>query len=296
MTSNKTKCSTAATIPVMCLGMVASLAFPAASEAQELTIQSVPDTVSNFPTIPAGMTVTCVINAVSGAESTSCPVIKYQGITTWALSFLDNRYSMGIVSYDSAGRIVNTVVKDGARYVYKITSDTAAQTVTIWGQSDRKIVLPWSAFGSPPTVYSWVSASAPLANSVTAPDAPNRAVCRGSGRIGTATPMVAGYWDGAQCVASVSSRVLVAANLQFLTLVSGTAQWISPPGKVLPCEIVSVPANAVSAGTYASLQEIVCSQAGYVGVVWRGSSQCDISAPGALTCKQNAMVLVGSVK
>jgi hypothetical protein len=41
-----------------------------------------------------------------------------------------------------------------------------------------------------------------------------------------------------------------------------------------------------------SLQEIVCSQASYVGVLWRVLAHRNIGTPGPLTCKQNAMVFL----
>ena len=96
------------------------------------------------PPVPAGLKVTCMGSGTSLNPSPTCPVIKYQGITTWAYSFIDNRVSMAFVSYDAKNRVVRNVTIDGARYVWQIVSDPAAQTVTATGQSNQSVTAPWS--------------------------------------------------------------------------------------------------------------------------------------------------------
>lgn len=140
--------------------------------------------------------------------------------------------------------------------------------------------------------YAWVAGTTPPANVVTAPDGGKKAVCRGTGDYNR---MWAGYWNGTKCVGSYSGNVMPAPNnVQFLTLVTGATQWVSGTGKVIPSDIGQVPANTINAGpTYTGYQQVLCSQAGYVG--WIYSNQCAIGASG-LSGSQNSTVLVGTVQ
>ena len=97
------------------------------------------------PPVPCGMKVTCVKGPYSVDSSPTCPVINYLGHTTWAFSFIDNRVAYGVVTYDASNNVLANNTQNGARYVYKITVDASARTVTIWGQADAKVTLPWSA-------------------------------------------------------------------------------------------------------------------------------------------------------
>jgi hypothetical protein len=91
------------------------------------------------PAIPSGLKVTC----------STCPVIKWGGYTYWAYSHRDNRVAMTIVAYDAAGKVVRKWYKTGARYVGRIGVDTAAKTVTFWGQADKTIVMKWDELRVP---------------------------------------------------------------------------------------------------------------------------------------------------
>jgi hypothetical protein len=51
---------------------------------------------------------------------------------------------MTIVAYNSAGNIVHQWYKEGARYIWQITVDEIAKTVTFWGQSNNKICMSWN--------------------------------------------------------------------------------------------------------------------------------------------------------
>jgi hypothetical protein len=97
----------------------------------------------SHPPIPSDMVLACWGGPETPPSST-CPVIQYGDITTWAYRFLDNRVAYGLVSYDAKGSVVRNVTRNGARYVYKMTSDPAARTISIWGQGDGKVVVPWS--------------------------------------------------------------------------------------------------------------------------------------------------------
>ena len=100
------------------------------------------------PPVPAGLKVTCVATSNSGAApSQTCPVVKYQGVTTWAYSYLDNRVSLALVSYDSSNNVIANVEKPGARYVFEAASSIYTRTVLFVGQGQQYVTAPWSALG-----------------------------------------------------------------------------------------------------------------------------------------------------
>lgn len=99
------------------------------------------------PPVPAGLKVTCMPSGTTLSPSPTCPVVKYKGITTWAYSFIDNRVSMAFVSYDAQNNVVRNVTMDGARYVWQITTDSGAGTVTATGQANQSVTAPFSQFG-----------------------------------------------------------------------------------------------------------------------------------------------------
>jgi hypothetical protein len=102
---------------------------------------------SSNPPVPTGLKVTCMVNGTELNGSPTCPVVQYQGITTWAYSFIDNRVSMALVSYDAKNNVVRNVTLDGARYVWQITVDPTARTVTATGQSNQTVTAPWVDVG-----------------------------------------------------------------------------------------------------------------------------------------------------
>ncbi len=81
----------------------------------------------------------------TGQPSPNCPAVKFKGNTTWAYSFINNRVAFGIVTYDPNNKVLANNTQNGSRYVYKITVDPSAKTVSFWGQGDAKVTLPWSA-------------------------------------------------------------------------------------------------------------------------------------------------------
>ena len=99
------------------------------------------------PNVPADMNVTCANTPEFTALAAKCPVIRYQGMTTWVFSYKDNRWSMALVTYDANNKIVRNVEQKGARYIVNATSSPKTQTVTIQGQSNKTITVPWSELG-----------------------------------------------------------------------------------------------------------------------------------------------------
>jgi hypothetical protein len=126
--------------------LAAIVAAPAAhAQSADAVIANVPATSS--PTPPAGLKVTCLIGPDSLQSAKTCPVVKYQGLTTWAYSYIDNRVSLALVTYDGTGKIVRNTEQTGLRYVWNMTSGAKIQVVDIFGQSNAHVQLPWSAFG-----------------------------------------------------------------------------------------------------------------------------------------------------
>ncbi|MCY1044929.1 hypothetical protein OV208_26670 [Corallococcus sp. bb12-1] len=139
-----------ANLVALCLGLMVFTAGTRA-EAQSLpAIAQVPHAPP--PALPAGTKVTCTQGPGTGAASATCPVLKLDGLTYWALSYTDNRIAMAIVAYDATGKVVAQWEKPGARYVYAILINPSAKTVTFAGQSDAKITMTWDELAAPPVV------------------------------------------------------------------------------------------------------------------------------------------------
>ena len=115
--------------------------------------------------VPPGLHMACFTGpnspAPKGGPSDTCPVIQTDGLTVWPYGYADQRSSMGIVAYDSARRQVQQWEKPGARYVWKITTDPAARTVTFWGQANGTIVMAWADLRGSPTIASLPAQSIP---------------------------------------------------------------------------------------------------------------------------------------
>ena len=91
--------------------------------------------------IPSGMKVTALTGPGTTQSAPASPVLAVGGFTLWPMSYLDNRVSFGMVMYDPKWKVVNTVEKRGARYIYKLTLDAKGQSATFWGQSDQKVTM-----------------------------------------------------------------------------------------------------------------------------------------------------------
>ena len=96
------------------------------------------------PQIPAGSKMACIQSADVVGNMDTCSVLRWKDYTYYAYSYIDNRMSFNIVAYDPQGNIVKQWEAPGARYLYKITVEPAAQTVTFWGQSNQKVAMSWN--------------------------------------------------------------------------------------------------------------------------------------------------------
>ena len=103
---------------------------------------------TSAPDVPSDLQIACVKDGKTLEASRTCPVIRYQGATTWVYSYKDNRTSLAVVSYDGDGKVIRNVEHAGARYVAGMTWDPKAQTVTITGEENKTITVPWSELGT----------------------------------------------------------------------------------------------------------------------------------------------------
>ena len=139
--------------------------FPA--QAQSLPTVAIVPAVAPGP-MPPGVMAFCTTGPTTGASSPTCPVIKYNGNTIWALRFIDNRMAMNIAAYDATGKLVRQWEKPGARYNWQITIDEAKQTVSFMGQSGS-IVVTWDDIDipiPPPGALTFANVAAPAFNCV----------------------------------------------------------------------------------------------------------------------------------
>jgi hypothetical protein len=100
------------------------------------------------PAIPDGLNIRISCNDGPDVPSTNgptdeCPVIQWGELVYWVYTDASNGSSMTVLAYDSDGERVGSWQRDGARYLWQITIDNTAETVTLWGQASRTIEIPW---------------------------------------------------------------------------------------------------------------------------------------------------------
>ena len=91
--------------------------------------------------IPNGMKVTCLSGPNVLTPAPACTVLSIGSFILWPMSYIDNRVSFGMVMYNPQGKVVETVEKKGARYIYKITVNSAQNSVTFSGQADQAVTM-----------------------------------------------------------------------------------------------------------------------------------------------------------
>ncbi|WP_164017609.1 tectonin domain-containing protein [Pyxidicoccus trucidator] len=236
--------SKATSLAGLAIGLLLLVGAPRAEAQQQVpAVAQVPANAP--PAIPPGMKVTCTQGPGTGAAATTCPVLKWYGYTYWAFSFSDNRLAMGIVAYDSAGKVVAQWEKPGARYVYAITVDATNKSVTFAGQSDAKISMTWDALFPPPVVVQ-VPANAPPAvpagMKVTCTQGP------GTGAAATTCPVI--KWGGYTYWAfSYTDNRLAMGIVAYDATGKVVAQWEKPGSRyVYAITVDSVGRNVVFAG------------------------------------------------
>jgi hypothetical protein len=130
---------------VLAAALALGMAGAAQAQEQPRTPQIKYDPIGEAPPPPVGLQVACVSVPNDGAPSSkTCPVIYYQNYKTWIYSFDDNRTAFALVSFDSSGKVVQNITRNGARYVFDATSDDKAQTITIVGQAKQFVTINWT--------------------------------------------------------------------------------------------------------------------------------------------------------
>lgn len=90
--------------------------------------------------VPDGLKVTAISNPDTTQSAPTCPALGVGGFTLWPMSYYDNRVSFGMVMYDPKWNVIAQVEKPGARYIYKITLNTAG-SVTFTGQANQAVTM-----------------------------------------------------------------------------------------------------------------------------------------------------------
>ncbi|TDF94732.1 Ig-like domain repeat protein [Paenibacillus piri] len=128
-------------------------------------------TVATAPSglpIPSGLKESCY-DGPNSFNPTPCPVVVSGGYTFQAYSYDDNRSSFAIVEYDSHKNIIRQWEAPGARYLYQITIDSTARTVSFWGQGGAQVTLSWSSLQAAVSQAQFSSSSLPVGiHSITA--------------------------------------------------------------------------------------------------------------------------------
>jgi hypothetical protein len=147
--------ATLALIGSLVVGLV--LPSTAAAGFSDPTIVEVPNT--GFAISDAGME--CNVGPSDLTDSSTCPVLQWNGYTYWPMSYFDNRFAFALVAFDELGNQAARWELSGTRYVVDMTVDTTAGTLTIFGQLN---------FGVDSVVVNLSDIYlAPLAPSITAP-------------------------------------------------------------------------------------------------------------------------------
>jgi len=131
------------------MGAACALLGAAASAQAQATPKIKYEPASTAPAAPEGLKVFCARTPDDLSGSKTCPVIYYGGYTTWIYSFIDNRVSLALVSYDAKGAIVQNVTRDGARYIFDVMSSDANKSLILLGQAKQYVMINWSELPQP---------------------------------------------------------------------------------------------------------------------------------------------------
>jgi hypothetical protein len=99
--------------------------------------------LSSAPTPPAGLITGWTTGPNSHVESKHYTVLLYNGYTYWVFDYSGNIFSIGILAYNSEGKLVKQWRKDGTRYLWSVSLDPRRKTVTFWGQANKNVVVGW---------------------------------------------------------------------------------------------------------------------------------------------------------
>ena len=125
------------------LALAATTASAGAMEKAQ--VEFVP--VGTAPPPPLGLKLMCLTNPRTITLSKNCPVVKYQGLTTWAYTHYDNRDSMVLVTYTPDGKAVRNATKEGVHWVWNMVTSAKTRTLLIEGYQNKSVTVPWSELG-----------------------------------------------------------------------------------------------------------------------------------------------------
>ena len=91
--------------------------------------------------VPDGMKVTCLADPNGLQPAKRCRVLSVGSFILWPMSYIDNRVSFGMVMYNPQGKVVKSVEKKGARYVYSVTVNGPQNSVTFTGQANQSVTM-----------------------------------------------------------------------------------------------------------------------------------------------------------
>ena len=117
------------------------LATPVMAAVGDPVVDFMP--VNKAPTPPAGEKIICPPNPNTGAADATCPVVKYNGYSTWAFSYSDNRMAIALVTYDPSGKVVGNLNKSNIRYIWNMVVDSHNRQIEMFGQSNQWIAVTW---------------------------------------------------------------------------------------------------------------------------------------------------------
>lgn len=110
---------------------------------------------SQAPAAPPGLRTSYYVGP-DGGQSNVAPIIRWMGYTYWVYGTVINDWTLHLIAYDAAGNPVKRIDKGdpqrttGARYLWRITSQSEQQTVTLYGQAWKTLVCTWDELAVTP--------------------------------------------------------------------------------------------------------------------------------------------------
>ncbi len=97
------------------------------------------------PSPPEGLNfrLRCFVAPDNTTQANVCPALTWGPYTYWPFTEASNATSMAFVAYDKQNVSRKTITETGARYPWRITVEIEEETVTLWGQDENTIVIPW---------------------------------------------------------------------------------------------------------------------------------------------------------
>ena len=129
----------------VCAAALLLLTAASAGAAETARVEFVP--VATAPPPPAGLKLMCLTNPRTVTLSKNCPVVKYQGLTTWPYTHYDNSDAMVLVTYTPDDKVLRSATKEGVHWVWNMVTSPKTRSVLIEGYQNKSVTVPWSEFG-----------------------------------------------------------------------------------------------------------------------------------------------------